>query len=273
MRAKKLWLSLLGVVCALISPVFAQDPKAADRSSWTGTAEQKIGGLMTVWAEAKYAFPFFDHIPQVDWDDEALAANPRVLAAEDIESYYRVLMELAALLHDGHTAVMPPSGPFKPGTDSPPVEIQVVEDKFVVARTGETDEIRGQRVYPGLEITSVGAVPIRAYFQDNILRYNSRGTKQADEAINLYGLLTGVNDSCVMLGVRDPDGTARTVTLTRNSADRRGRPFMYRIFEWDASEPVLETRILPDAVLYVRIANFEKEGLQPSAANAGFGTG
>lgn len=153
---------------------------------------------MTVWAEAKYAFPFFDRIPQVDWDERALAAIPRVLAAEDIESYYRVLMEFAALLRDGHTAVMPPWGPFKPGTDSPPVEIQVVEDKFVVARTRETDEIRGQRIYPGLEITSVGAVPIRAYFQDNILRYNSRGTKQADEAIDLYGLLTGVKDSRVV---------------------------------------------------------------------------
>jgi C-terminal processing protease CtpA/Prc len=264
MNSKTLCLVLAGWACAsLVGPVLAQGQDPSTRNSWTGTAEQKIGGLMTVWAEAKYAFPFFDRIPGVNWDDKALAAIPRVLAAEDIDSYYRVLMELAALLRDGHTAVMPPWGPFKPGTDSPPIEIQVVENKFVVARTGETDEIRDQRVYPGLEVTSVGdGVPIRKHFQDSILRYNSRGTKQADEAINLYGLLTGVKDSRVVVGVKDPDGTVRTVTLTRNSAERQGRPFMYRIFDWDSSEPVLQTKILPEGFLYVRISNFDKEGLR-----------
>ena len=40
-------------------------------------------------------------------------------------------MEFASLLHDGHTAVNPPWEPFKPGTDSPPIEVQVVDDKFV----------------------------------------------------------------------------------------------------------------------------------------------
>jgi len=37
---------------------------------------------------------------------------PRVIAAEDIDDYYDVLSEFAALLKDGHTGVNRPGGSF-----------------------------------------------------------------------------------------------------------------------------------------------------------------
>ncbi len=248
-----------------IGAVSAREPgaTAVREMDWTGSVEQKIWGLMVVWAEAKYAYPFFDRIPDLDWDAKVQEYIPKVIAAPDLESYYRVLMEFAALLHDGHTAVNPPWGPFKPGTDSPPIEIQVVEDKFVVALTGDTDELREQRIYPGLEITKVGdGVPVRTYFQDHVLRFNSRGTKQADEAINMYGLLTGPKGSKVTLEVRDIDGTLRNVEVTRNSQDRSGARFLCRLLHWYMDEPLLESRTLPDGIVYVKIANFDSEELK-----------
>jgi carboxyl-terminal processing protease len=239
------------------TPAQPTDPQAV----WTGSVEQKVWGLMVVWSEARHAFPFFDRVPGLDWDAKVQEYIPKVVAAPDVESYYKLLMELAALLHDGHTAVAPPWGPFKPGTDAPPVETQVVEDRFVVARTGDTDELRAARVVPGVEIVAVDGVPVRSYYRDHVLRYNSRGTKQADEAINLYDLLTGPKDSKVTLAVRDVDGTRRTVAVTRDSADRTGARFLCRLLRWYTVEPVLESRLLPDGILYVKIANFDNEEL------------
>jgi len=228
---------------------------------WTGTVDQKVWGLMVVWSEAKYAFPFFDRIPDIDWDARAREYIPRVIAAPDVDAYYNVLMEFAALLHDGHTAVNPPWGIFKPGTDSPPVEIQVVDDRFLVARTGDTDELRSKGIYPGLEIVKVEGVPVRAYYRDHVLRYNSRGTKQADEAINMYNLLVGPKEDKVALEVRDIDGSVRHVEVKRDSVARDGSPFLYRLLRWYMTESVLESRVLPGGILYVKIANFDHEEL------------
>lgn len=257
-------LAVLILLGACLPMASAQEPGASAQGPepWTGSVDQKVWGLMAVWSEARHAFPFFDRIPGVDWDAKVREYLPKVIAAPDEEAYYRVLMEFAALLNDGHTAVNPPWGPFKPGTDWPPVEIQVVDDRFIVARTGDTDELRAQRVVPGLEILEVGdGVPVRTYFQENVLRYNSRGTKQADEAINLYDLLTGPKGSAVALKVRDLDGTVRSVALTRDSADRSGQRFLCRLLRWYMVEPVLESRMLPDGILYVKIANFDREEL------------
>ena len=41
---------------------------------------------MQVWAEAKFDFPFFDQVPDLDWDASAHEVIPRVLAAPDRES-------------------------------------------------------------------------------------------------------------------------------------------------------------------------------------------
>lgn len=145
----------------------------------------------------------------VDWDRKVQEYIPRVISADNLDGYYEVLMEFAALLKDGHTAVMPPWRYMKPGHDHPPVELQVVGGQFIVARTGDAGEIRTQRIYPGLEVLEIGRVPVRTYLKENVLRFNSRGTPQADEAIALVGILSGPRDIQVPLKVKDPAGTVR----------------------------------------------------------------
>jgi len=89
---------------------------------------------MTVWFEAKLNFLYFDRIPDIDWDAKIQEYIPRAMKADTLDSYYDVLMEFAALLKDGHTQVIPPWMFVKPGYDHPPVELQVVEGRVLVAR-------------------------------------------------------------------------------------------------------------------------------------------
>jgi hypothetical protein len=232
------------------------------KDQWTGTDEQKIWGLMTIWSEAKYNFPYFDRIPDVDWDSKAREYIPRVINTGNIEDYYDVLMEFAALLKDGHTAVSPPWMYVKPGYDHPPVELKVIEDKFVVVRVGNTDEMKTLRIYPGLEILEMGdSITMREYLRENVLRFYSHGTTQADESIGLIRIFSGPKNSKIALKVKDPDGTIRNVTLTRNSLEKDGSSFQWQWVRWFMFDPVVETRMIRPDIWYVRISNFGSQNV------------
>lgn len=243
-------------VVALFLMLVAGAPKAqADEGPLTD--KEKIWGLMQVWAEAKFNFPFFDQVPDLDWDASAQAYIPRVVAAEDTETYFEVLMEFAAQLKDGHTAVIPPWRLVRPGWDQPPVEVQVIDGRFLIARVGVSEEIQDQRIYPGLEILEIeNGTPIRTYFNDTVVRLGSRGTKQADEALGLISLLYGPKDSTVSMKVKDIDGTERNIALTRRSLQDHGGVFQWRLFNWYTADPSVATRNLADGITYIKLSNF-----------------
>jgi len=215
---------------------------------------------MTVWAEAKFNFPFFDRLSNLDWDQKVREYIPRVFSADTLEEYYDVLKEFAALLQDGHTTVMPPWMFVKPGHDYPPIELQAVGDQFIVARTGDSEEITAQKIYPGLEVLEVGdGIPVGRFLKENVLRFNSFGTPQADKAIGLMGLLDGPKHSRVGLKVKDLDGAVREVTLARNSTNKDGTPFLWQWMRWNLFDPPIETRAIAPDIQYVRISNFANE--------------
>jgi carboxyl-terminal processing protease len=227
------------------------------KDQWTGTDEQKIWGLMTIWSEAKFNFPFFDRIPDVDWDCKVREYIPRVINAMNIEDYYDVLMEFTALLKDGHTAVFPPWMYVKPGYDHPPVELKIIENKFVVVRVGNTDEMKTQRIYPGLEIVEIGDnISMREYLKKKVLRFYSYGTIQANESIGLIRIFDGPQNSKIALRVKDPDSTLRNVTITRNSSEKDGSSFQWQWVRWFMFDPVIETRMIQSDICYIRISNF-----------------
>ena len=230
------------------------EPGADD---WTGTAEQKILGLATIWAEAKYAFPSFEQLPDLDWDRSFQDFIPRVMAAGDRDEYYWTLMEFAGLLNDGHTSVLPPWGYLRPDFDNPPLEVQVVEGVFLVARAAETPEFEAEGIRVGLEILAVDGVDTRSYFEDSVNRYYPRGSANANDATNVVYLLRGPRDSKVTLKVRDAAGAVRDVTLTRNWMQASGGPFFPRILLSLMADTALETERLSGDVQYVRIANFD----------------
>jgi C-terminal processing protease CtpA/Prc len=127
----------------------------------------------------------------------------------------------------------------------------------VVARTADTEEMEEQRVYPGLEILEIGDhVPVREYFRDQVLRYYTRGSDHANDAVLVVYLLYGPKDEMVQLTVKDTDGTIREVQLARNSTSRSGVPFLYRFLQQNFFAEQIESRMLADDILYVNIPNF-----------------
>ncbi|MGD8441589.1 MAG: S41 family peptidase [Holophagae bacterium] len=243
------------VVLSLSLLLSSAQPVPADGDSLSD--EERIWGLMQVWAEAKFNFPFFDQVPTLDWDASARGFIPKVVAAPDTENYYEVLMEFAAQLKDGHTAVIPPWRLIRPGWDQPPVEIQVIDGRFFIARVGVSEALRDQKITPGLEVLEVGdGTPIRTYFEETVVRLGSRGTPQADEAVGLISLLYGPEDSTISLKVRDLDGSERHVTLVRRSLQDDGQPFSWRLLEWYEADPSVAMKRLAGGIVYFRLANF-----------------
>ena len=110
------------LMCFLnVSVAYPREKEPSPRNEeWTGTAEQKLWGLMTIWAQTKFAFPHTERLREVDWDQEAQEFVSRVIAAKDIEGYYKLLMELVTQLRDSHTYVVPPWARLTPGYDMPP---------------------------------------------------------------------------------------------------------------------------------------------------------
>ena len=243
------------LVCAAVSLAQSPDPEAEE---WTGTVDQKIWGLMTVWAEAKYTFPHFHRLPDLDWDSTVQEYIPRVIAAESMDAYYQVLFELVALLKDGHTTILPPWGHLKPDYDLAPIEVRVVDDHFYVDRVGNAAELAEQGIRPGAEILEVEGVPVGRYFNENVLRYHSENTKQGNEALLIVYLLYGPAGGQTALKLRDSDGTVRNVLVTRNAMSGDA-PFMTRLLENAFNGPTIRTRMLPGGIQYVEIPNFEHE--------------
>ncbi len=246
---------------AAIATFYVQAQSGPTADDWTGTPEQKILGLATIWAEAKYAFPSFEYLPDLDWDKSFQDFVPRVVEAKDKDEYYWTLMEFAGLLNDGHTSVVPPWGYLRPDFDNPPLEVQIVENAFVVARAAKSPELEAQDVGVGLEILQVDGTDVRPYFEDSINRYYPRGSAHANDALNIVFLLRGPRDSKVVLKVRDVDGEERDVTLARNSKQPDGSTFLPRVLLWMFAHSPLEEMHMPGGIEYVRIAHFENPGL------------
>ena len=255
------FLSITQKVLLLVLLASAQRSMGQSGEVWDGSVEQRLAGFITVWSEARNNFPFFDQRPGLDWDGEMRHFLPRVIAAENIDDYYAILGEFAALLKDGHTGVNPPRGALNPANDWPPLEVQVIAGQFLIARHADTEELRWNRVYPGLEIVEIEGVPVVEYFQTHVVRFESRGAPHADEAIGIYRLLLGLKDSVVNLKVRDLDATDRTITLTRNSMSSTGQRFYPRLLQWYLSEAPVEFSRLDGGIVYFKILNFGSDSV------------
>ena len=243
------------LMLALASGAWGQAGEAS--SDWTGTPEQKVAGLATIWAEAKYAFPSFEAVPELDWDASFQEFIPRVIAAETLDDYYWTLMEFAGLLEDGHTSVLPPWGYLRPDYDNPPLEVQVVDGAFVIARLAATPETEAGGLAVGDEIFAVDGTDVRTYFEESINRYYPRGSAHANDAVNTVYLLRGPAGSQVTLGVRDAAGAERDVALTRDWMTPDAGPFFPRILLALMADPAMEVTTLEGGATLIQINHFD----------------
>ncbi len=226
----------------------------------TLSAEQRIMGLMTIWSEAKYNFPWFDKLTDLNWDAKVQEYLPKVIAAGDTVAYYRLLMEFAVLLKDGHTSVRAPWFPFLSSEDTIALEVKIIENKVIIVAAGSAEEIKKQGISPGMEIlTAEDGIPIMTYFQDKVYRYYTSGSEHANQVWGVF-MFFGERGSVLNLGIKDFSGQVRKVSLTRNSLSGK-TPFFPQYMLWNAIEKKMEVRQLPEGLLYVRIPSFGIEGI------------
>jgi carboxyl-terminal processing protease len=127
----------------------------------------------------------------------------------------------------------------------------------VLARTGDTDEIRAQAIRPGMELVAVGnGVPARQWLQENALRFYPGSTTQNGEALGMFLFLRGPKGTPVKLTLDDATGTARAVTLSRNSRNRDDTVFRMRVRDFS---PLIESKMMDGGIAYLRLSTFDDE--------------
>ena len=186
---------------------------------------QRLAGFARFWSEVKFNFPFFDKVPEVNWDQILIDYLPKVQQAKTDVEYYRVLMRCVALLKDNHTSVWGSTGE---APCRPPIEIRAVEGKTVVVQVYPADNVRSPELKaellaagmkPGDEITHIDGRPVPQILAEDIYPYIAASTPQGLD-LNAYPRLAkGENGSKVKMRVRGVQGEERDVSLTRGYYD------------------------------------------------------
>lgn len=179
---------------------------------------ERIAGLSLFWSNAREHFAYFDAVPDLDWDQAYLDFLPRVIAAESTVDYYRVLMQLAPLLRDGHTNIYPPEALSSALFARPPIRTERIEGRVVVTAVRSPRLARQVRV--GEVIVAIDGEPVDAYVAREVRPYVSASTAQ-DRDVRLYGyqLLAGPADRPVALRLEDARGRVREVSVARSGHD------------------------------------------------------
>jgi C-terminal processing protease CtpA/Prc len=212
--------------------------------------EERIAGLTLFWEEVRHGFVYFDHVSDLEWDRVYLDYLPKVMATQTTEAYYRVLMQLAPLLHDGHTNIYPPMELQRRFYARPPLRTAWVNGHVYVTQVASASLQNSVQV--GDEVVAIDAIPVERYAIENVAPFVSSSTPQ-DREVRMYDyqLLTGDADKPVLLALRGADGVERSESLARRGYDDVRWP------------PAFAFRMLPNDVAYLALDHFESgEGLK-----------
>lgn len=207
------------------------------------TIEERIAGLSLFWAEARQSFVHFRHAGKA-WGDEYMRFLPRVMAAESTRDYYRVMMEFAATLGDGHTDVHPPQELVSSFFARPPIRTEKVGEGVFV--TAVLSQRLAEQVGVGDEVLAIDGTPVLDYAARCIEPIVSSSTSQ-DKAVRTFShlLLAGPADAPVKLTLRSATGVRSEVAIPRAGyTDVRPR----KAFEF---------RALDGGIAYLSLDHFE----------------
>lgn len=214
------------------------------------TDEEKIYGLSHVWSEVKYNFAFFDHVPNLNWDDLYVSSLKKVRETHSTVEYYRLLQAFVSPLRDGHTGVYPTSNELRRQVRSAPlISTRLIEGKVIVTKVFD-DSLSSDGIKTGIEITKVNGQPVHDYVRTQVAPYVFASTSQGLEYESYDRLfLAGSNQETVQLSFQEEGGRVFDRRLPRFLSDERRK----RMHPQDD----FEFKILSGNVGYVRIDSFE----------------
>jgi C-terminal processing protease CtpA/Prc len=205
----------------------------------------RIAGLSLFWSEARYNFAYFDHVPDLDWNQAYLDFLPRVIAAESLHDYYDVLMRFAPLLRDGHTNIYPPEALSDEFYAKPAVGTSLVEGRVLITDLNSA-RVKASGLKIGDEIDAIDGVEVHQYAKERVEPYVSSSTQQ-DRFVRMYNyqLLRGDHRQPVVLTVDDAPGRQRRVMLSREADPQAIR------------SPNVEWRMLDGGIAYLAVNELE----------------
>jgi C-terminal processing protease CtpA/Prc len=199
----------------------------------------KAAGLSLLWAEAKFGFANFWHVPELNWDQTYTNYLPQVLATKSTAEYYKVLQRFYALLQDGHTGVYEPE-PLR--TIAVPFQTRLVEGRvLVIGAYDATFDMQG--VKPGDEVVAINGQPVKDWAREKVAPYVTASSPQdRDERLYYRGLMRGKPGTVFHLVLRTPGGKESSHDFAVGSHN-------------PATE--FEFKMLPGEVAYVALNEFE----------------
>ena len=169
------------VLTMMSSSADEQDARWGDKSLAVPYAEDlspadKIAGLSELWAQAKYGFANFWHVPQLNWDQTFKDFVPQVLNTRSTFAYYQVLQRFYSQLQDGHTNVYFP-GQIYDQIARLPLRTRLVDGRMIVI--GSRDAAADlQGVRPGDEVLTINGESATRWAQENVSPYVSASSPQ-----------------------------------------------------------------------------------------------
>lgn len=178
------------------------------------TREERAFGLVTIYANARQHFPYFDQLPDLDWDKAFMEYLPQVEKEQSLHEYYLVLRRFIALLEDGHTSVyFPPS--VQPNLGRLPLRFEIIEGKWVITERIPNAEVLAEDIPPGTILESIEGMPPGKYYAERFFPYIGNPREQI-KVRDLDGYATYIKDTKVKVVLRYPNGSARERVLTAN---------------------------------------------------------
>jgi len=195
--------------------------------------DEKLAGLARVWAEVKYGFVYFDHVPTLDWDSLYIAFIPKAKEAKSTLEYYRVLQNMCSQLRDPHTGVNVPGVLFGDMYSRPPLDTRYVEGTVLITEVLD-QSLEKAGIRRGLEIVRVDGVPVKQYAEERVAPYDSWSTRQG-YLVGTYEfyLLCGSGHTPVEIELRDDRGRTfkRVVARSHHTIQSCSKPLEFKMLK------------------------------------------
>lgn len=174
------------------------------------TREGRVLGLYRMWTTIKHFFAYVD-LADRPWDDALEVFLPRVADASSNEAYVHALAEACAWMDDSHAGLAGPIATEVLGGCVPPLGLEIVEGRIVVAAEGDE---AGLSV--GDVVLAVDGRPVDEVIESYELRTAASSPEARRYQIVNRQLLSGPQDSLAHITVESVDGHTRTVSTERS---------------------------------------------------------